>query len=614
MLCRPSQSPPLFSSWHNPRMNGIHYERRKGECGISSITRRLLALLTAAAVLWAAGGCRQGENPADVSPETSLSGESRPEDSSTGDASPGGEASGGSVPDDSAAGSSPSESRLPDGSSPGGPSSGNPSSGIPSSDDPASSTPSPDNPASQITLEILNNGVGTGGAALRARTGVKHQTVRSFGVSGAWWSTGIGDRSTMDEILALLFTDRGIALNTYRQNIGGGRAEGPLNDSGTGPDPWRAVPCPLKADGSIDITADAKGWMVLQKIMALGTVEDVVLFMNSPPAGMTVNGRTYNPASGSNLRPECYNQYAAYCADVTKAYLEAGIPVRYISPINEPQWQWNDGWQEGCHYAPEEALRLTRLVVAELNRRRLPVKISVNESAEYRDNRYTYQFYESLLSDSTIYPYIDHFAVHGYSADAQIRSDLYAWTRSAAGRLGKTALPVYQSEYAAWKADTNLSAAERLTMTARALHEDLTLMNVSSWDYFAAVARGADALIVVNDNRPEYYALTRHFWAIGNYSKFIKGYTRVEVEGAGLPEGVMGSAYLAPDGKELVFVAVNDTAADKTVALAGLPAGSRGEVYETSMQRTCETARGIMLADNGYVLPAESVTTFVFQL
>ena len=46
-------------------------------------------------------------------------------------------------------------------------------------------------------------------------------------MSGAWWSTGIGDRSTMDEILALLFTDRGIALNTYRQNIGGGRAEGP---------------------------------------------------------------------------------------------------------------------------------------------------------------------------------------------------------------------------------------------------------------------------------------------------------------------------------------------------------------------------------------------------
>ena len=117
---------------------------------------------------------------------------------------------------------------------------------------------------------------------------------------------------------------------------------------------------------------------------------------------------------------------------------------------------------------------------------------------------------------------------------------------------------------------------------------------------------------MVNDNRPEYYALTQHFWVIGNYSKFIKGYTRVE--GSGLTEGVMGSAYLAPDGKKLVFVAVNDTAADKTITLAGIPSGSRGEVYETSMQRTCETAKGVMLADNGYVLPAQSVTTFVFPL
>ena len=574
----------------------------------------MLALLASAAVLWAAGGCRPDENPASGSTAGSLPGESRTENRSAGEVSPGGDPSEESLPGDS-----PPESRLPEGSdpgtvSPGGPSSGDVSSGGTPPDTPASSTPSTDPPSSQITLEVLNNGVEAGGTILRAKTGIRYQTVESFGVSGAWWSTGIGDRASMDEILPLLFTDRGIALNTYRHNIGGGRENGPLNDSGTGPDPWRAVPCPLTPDGRIDITADANGWAVLQKIVTLGTVDNVVLFMNSPPSGMTVNGKTYNPASGSNLRPACYNQYAVFCADVAEAYGKAGIPVKYISPINEPQWQWSDGWQEGCHYTPEEALRLTRLVVAELNRRKLPVKVSVNESAEYRSSSYTYQFYESLLSDNTIYPYIDHFAVHGYSASAPIRADLLAWTRSAAGRLGKTALPVYQSEYAAWKADTDLSAAERLTMTARALYEDLTLLNVTSWDYFAAVARGADALIVVNDNRPEYYALTRHFWVIGNYSKFIKGYTRVEVEGSGLTEDVMGSAYLAPDGKKLVFVTVNDTAADKTITLAGIPSGSRGEVYETSMQRTCETAKGVMLADNGYVLPAQSVTTFIFPL
>ena len=103
-------------------------------------------------------------------------------------------------------------------------------------------------------------------------------------------------------------------------------------------------------------------------------------------------------------------------------------------------------------------------------------------------------------------------------------------------------------------------------------------------------------------------------WAIGNYSKFIKGYTRVEVEETGLPEGVMGSAYLAPDGKKLVFVAVNEDTASQTVTLAGVPEGAWSEVYETSMERDCSTSRGFMKADNGYALPAQSVTTFVFQL
>ena len=81
-----------------------------------------------------------------------------------------------------------------------------------------------------------------------------------------------------------------------------------------------------------------------------------------------------------------------------------------------------------------------------------------------------------------------------------------------------------------------------------------------------------------------------------------------------MPEGVMGSAYLAPDGKNLVFVAVNESEADQTVTLAGVPEGAWSEVYETSMERDCSTSRGFMKADNGYVLPAQSVTTFVFQM
>ena len=470
-------------------------------------------------------------------------------------------------------------------------------------------------PVVKEPTEYLNGDVAKTEAVLKAEPNVKHQVVKNFGVSGAWWSTGIGDRAAMDEILELLFTDKGIALNTYRHNIGGGREGGPLADDKSGPDSWRAVPCPLTADGSIDIDADANAWTVLQKINALGTVDTVVLFMNSPPESMTVNGKTYGEAKGSNLRPDCYEAYAVFCVDVAEAVLNAGIPVKYISPVNEPQSQWDAGWQEGCHYTTDEILKLTKLIIAELNRRGLPVKVSVNESAQYGNREYVHDFYKTLLSDDEIYPYIDHIAAHAYFATDKIRAALYNWTNKVAGDLGKQALPVYQTEFAAWAPDNEALTVEgRITMTGRALYEDLTLLNVDSWDYFAAVARGPDSLIMVNDSDAGKYWPMKHMWAIGNYSKFIKGYTRVEVEETGMPEGVMGSAYLAPDGKKLVFVAVNESKADQTVTLAGVPEGSFSEVYETSMERDCGTAKGFMKADNGYVLPAQSVTTFVFQM
>ena len=463
-------------------------------------------------------------------------------------------------------------------------------------------------------MTCLNRQVEPGKAVLRADPAVRYQTIRTFGASGAWWSTGIGDWESMDEILAYLYTGRGIALNNYRHNVGGGREGGPLADDKSGPDSWRAVPCPLTPGGSMDLGADANAWRVLQKVQALGTVDDITIFMNSPPESMTVNGKTYGSPSGSNLREDCFEAYAAFCADVTKAYLDAGIPVKYLSPVNEPQSQWEAGWQEGCYFSPEQIFRLSRLLLGELDKRGLSVRLSLNESAEMLNREYVYDFYRDLLADDTLYPRLDHFAAHGYHASLEQKKAFYRFAQDTAAALGKPMLPINQTEWAAWHQTEQLTEARRLTMTGRSIYDDFTGLHADTWEYFAAVARGNDALIVVSDAEPGAFRLTRHFWAVGNYSKFIKGYTRVQVEETGLAEGVVGSAYLAPDGGRLVFVTVNETKEDQTVTLAGVPASSFGEVYETSMSRTCETAKGCMSADNGYILPAQSVTTFVFRL
>ena len=52
----------------------------------------------------------------------------------------------------------------------------------------------PGEPAVKEPTEYLNGDVAKTEAVLRANTEIKHQIVKNFGVSGAWWSTGIGDR------------------------------------------------------------------------------------------------------------------------------------------------------------------------------------------------------------------------------------------------------------------------------------------------------------------------------------------------------------------------------------------------------------------------------------
>ena len=49
--------------------------------------------------------------------------------------------------------------------------------------------------------------------------------------------------------------------------------------------------------------------------------------------------------------------------------IEKGVPVKYISPINEPNWSWgNSGYQsqEGCFYGSEEIYGVYRAFAKEM--------------------------------------------------------------------------------------------------------------------------------------------------------------------------------------------------------------------------------------------------------
>ena len=142
----------------------------------------------------------------------------------------------------------------------------------------------------------------------------------------------------------------------------------------------------------------------------------------------------------------------------------------------------------------------------------------------------------------------------------------------------------------------------------------MTYLEAESWSYWLGVSKYSysDGLLYVKADNPDYLKISKRFWALGNYSKFVTGHTRVTVDESSLPGGVYASAYLDANTGELVYVVVNEKTSEQAFAFGGLPAGAEAEVYETSSRRDISSKRGTMLARYGYTLPAQSVTTFVF--
>lgn len=70
-------------------------------------------------------------------------------------------------------------------------------------------------------------------------------------------------------------------------------------------------------------------------------MEKFILFSNSPLVQYTKNGKGFSASGGnSNLKDDCYDDYAAYMAEVADKFVKAGYNVSHISPVNEPQYDW----------------------------------------------------------------------------------------------------------------------------------------------------------------------------------------------------------------------------------------------------------------------------------
>src|SRR5574344_491817 len=498
---------------------------------------------------------------------------------------------------------------------------------------------------------------------------VTYQTINDFGASDCWTADYIGkyfSDATKEQSAKWLFSQNldsngdpeGIGLSVWRVNLGAGSAEQGSN-SGID-DATRRGYCYLGSDGTYNWTKSAGQQYFMQKAKSYG-VDHFLLFSNSAPVQFTKNGKAYanSGIAGSNLKDDCYDDFAEFLATTTKHFIDEGYSIKYIDPVNEPQYDWTSG-QEGSPWENSNIADLARQLDKSLKSRSLSTKILLPEAGAWNSltggtGRASNQI-EAFFNNSNTSTYIGNLeslqpAVAGHSywtftTNAALKDNRTAVAQSAA----KYNLQTMQTEWsmldAAPSTETGFPASyddatymDIALFMGKLIYCDMVYANVSSWSYWTAFAqekwgqKNRFYLVRINsasDTGNESYADINdcstitdnsNLWVLGNYSFFIRpGYKRISLSGADDINSVMGTAYLSPDGTRIVAVYVNMNSTAKGVKMdlgsfnSNVSSIKKYITDETYNLKQDKTLSNTFSADTRIVLPKRSVVTIVLDL
>ncbi|MBO0359183.1 xylanase [Hymenobacter sp. BT186] len=475
-----------------------------------------------------------------------------------------------------------------------------------------------------------------------------YQTIANFGASDAWSCQFVGNwpAAKKDAIADLLFSQesgpngqpKGIGLSQWRFNIGAGSAE--QGEQSGIKDEWRRAESFLKPDGSYDWTHQAGQQWFLKAAQQRG-VKQFLGFLNSPPVQFTANGKAYATKAETNIAPANYAALGTYIAKVVAGVKQTtGITFDYVSPINEPQWDWSDGGQEGSPFRNEEMAGVVKALSSALVAERLPSKILITEAGKLdylltmgdkpnRGNQLA-----AFFGDKAAPTYLGNtpqvapvLAGHSYFTTSPATQAAALRQQLAARVAAVPKLTYWQSEYCILGDNggeingnpRDLSITPALYL-ARVIHTDLAVANAAAWQWWLAVSpyNYKDGLVYIDKNKTDgTFQASKMLWALGNYSRYIRpGAVRVA---AALADSVSAghllvSAYRSPNSKQLITVVVNDAAtpADLRLELSGRRLGA-SQSYTTSATTDLQPSAPVPAGQVLHVAP-RSITTLVSEL
>ncbi|WP_345571813.1 glycoside hydrolase family 30 protein [Nonomuraea rosea] len=417
---------------------------------------------------------------------------------------------------------------------------------------------------------------------IRIDDGVRHQTIDGFGVSTAFRRNELIRALPEDvqrEILDLWFSrEKGAGLSILRLGIGSAPAGSPYDEMVSiqpedpgGPD----APPRYVWDGD----DNSQVWMA-RAAREYG-VRRFLAVAWSAPGYMKDTGRERN---GGRLKPEWQRAYADYLVQYTRFYAQEGIEITDLAFANEPDWT---APHASMRFTPEEAVQFVKVLGPVAS----GVRLVCCESLGWTEAK---AYTAAIEADAAARRWVKVFTGHSYATP--VDSPL------------PTKRPTWMSEWhpngLTWNTSWyDGSGSDGFTIAA-AVHDALTLGNVSGYVYWLGASVGNTRALLLIDEEAKTYHVSKRLWALAAYSRFIRpGAVRLEAVSA--RPALKVSAFRNPDGSRVVEVL--NTGVD-LVTWEGL--GGAVTAYLTSED---ESLGVVPVAGGAVPLPPRALTTIILR-
>ncbi|MDR6197936.1 glycoside hydrolase family 30 protein [Siphonobacter sp. SORGH_AS_0500] len=466
----------------------------------------------------------------------------------------------------------------------------------------------------------------------------RYQVVEHFGASDAWSGQFIGNwPATQKEAIAdLLFSTettatgqpKGIGLSLWRFNIGAGTAE-QGKESGIR-DEWRRAEGFLQDDGSYNWNKQQGQLWLLEAAKKRG-VQSFLAFTNSPPVQLTKNHKGFATNKQPNLDSANFDKFADFLAETIKGVKKkTGVLFQYVSPVNEPQWDWSDGGQEGTPFFNTDIAGITRSLSKALLKAKLPTKISIAEAGQidYLYSEHNRKGRQNQIADfftkgsanyvgnlPNLVPAISghsYFTTSPYAKAVEKRKQLAAALKPGVGYWMSEycILGDNEGELNAQGRDLGITPALYI---AKVIHNDLVNAQASAWHWWLALScyDYKDGLVYVDRNEKEgkYYD-SKMLWALGQYSRFIRPQaTRIKASTETSQEEVLVSAYKNKNGK-VVLVVINPSSEAFKLQLDKPASLKFSKSYTTSPSQDMAVAK---VSSSDLSIAPQSIVTLVTE-